>query len=151
MPTTCPARLSSGPPELPGLTAASNWMSPVRVCALGDRHRAVQPGHDAGAERVDQAERVPGGVHVVADLHAAAEHRRHDDARRLVGCEHGDVVVGLLGRDRRRRLRAVGERHLDRLGAVDDVPGGQDLAVGVDDDAGAGARRRRRRPAAAWR
>ena len=31
MPTTCPARLSSGPPLLPGLTAASNWMSPVRV------------------------------------------------------------------------------------------------------------------------
>ena len=28
MPTTWPARLSSGPPELPGLTAASNWMRP---------------------------------------------------------------------------------------------------------------------------
>ena len=31
MPTTCPARLSSGPPLLPGLIAASVWISPVSV------------------------------------------------------------------------------------------------------------------------
>jgi hypothetical protein len=35
MPTTWPSRLSSGPPELPGLTAASTWIRPVRVCPLG--------------------------------------------------------------------------------------------------------------------
>jgi hypothetical protein len=28
MPMTSPRALSSGPPELPGLTDASNWMSP---------------------------------------------------------------------------------------------------------------------------
>src|SRR5262249_51896266 len=28
MPMPCPARFTSGPPELPGFTAASNWMSP---------------------------------------------------------------------------------------------------------------------------
>ena len=31
MPTTWPSRLSSGPPELPGLTAASNWIRPLSV------------------------------------------------------------------------------------------------------------------------
>src|SRR6266536_1111339 len=30
MPTVCPPPLSNGPPELPGFTAASNWMSPAR-------------------------------------------------------------------------------------------------------------------------
>ena len=29
MPTTWPARLTSGPPELPGFTAASTWIKPV--------------------------------------------------------------------------------------------------------------------------
>ena len=28
MPMTCPSRFSSGPPELPGLTAASTWIRP---------------------------------------------------------------------------------------------------------------------------
>ena len=36
MPTTWPPRSSSGPPELPGLTAASNWMRPVQH-AVGAR------------------------------------------------------------------------------------------------------------------
>ncbi len=31
MPTTTPPASSSGPPELPGLTDASNWMSPENV------------------------------------------------------------------------------------------------------------------------
>ena len=31
IPITCPPRLSSGPPELPGLTAASNWIRPCNV------------------------------------------------------------------------------------------------------------------------
>ena len=31
MPTTCPSRSTSAPPELPGLTAASIWKRPVSV------------------------------------------------------------------------------------------------------------------------
>jgi hypothetical protein len=31
MPMTMPRLSSSGPPELPGFTAASNWMSPLRL------------------------------------------------------------------------------------------------------------------------
>ena len=31
MPTTSPFRLNSGPPELPGLTAASVWMNGTQV------------------------------------------------------------------------------------------------------------------------
>ncbi|MCY1221855.1 hypothetical protein D9M72_339270 [compost metagenome] len=32
MPTTSPSMFTSGPPELPGLAAASNWMSLSRLC-----------------------------------------------------------------------------------------------------------------------
>ena len=56
MPTTSPAALSSGPPELPGFTAASNWIrllkeSPavVRNWRLRpDTTPAVNPGSSGG-------------------------------------------------------------------------------------------------------
>src|SRR5206468_3589140 len=35
IPTTCARRLSNGPPELPGLTAASNWIRPCSVLPCG--------------------------------------------------------------------------------------------------------------------
>ena len=64
-----------------------------------------------------EVERVPGRVDVVADPHATAEHRRHDDARagcrrraRRCRCPPARTTT------RCRRLRAVGEGHLDRLG-----------------------------------
>ena len=44
MPITCPLELSSGPPELPGLIAASVWMIPLIVrpfLALIDRSRLL--------------------------------------------------------------------------------------------------------------
>jgi hypothetical protein len=43
IPATCPRSLISGPPELPGLTAASNWMSPAMSparCRVSTRSRA---------------------------------------------------------------------------------------------------------------
>ena len=58
MPTTCPARLSSGPPLLPGLTAASNWMRPVSVCRRPVGDGAVGGRHHARGEAVREAERV---------------------------------------------------------------------------------------------
>ena len=71
MPTTWPLRLSSGPPELPGLTAASNWMRPFSVVPPSTGIERFEPGDDAGAQRVDQAERMADGEGGVADLHAA--------------------------------------------------------------------------------
>src|SRR6185295_2778045 len=99
----------------------------VQGLCIGDRYRAVQPGDDPGAQRVDQIEWMTSRVHVVADLHAATEHRWHDDAWWVGGREHGDVIFWMLGRDGRRRFGAVGECHLDRLGARNNVPGGEDL------------------------
>ena len=95
MPITCPPRLSSGPPELPGLTAASNWISPRSVLPPFAFDRAVEAGDDAGGERAGVAERVPDGVRLVADLAAAAEHR-------------GDDHLGLCAPARARRCRCSG-------------------------------------------
>ena len=73
MPTTCPLRLSSGPPELPGLTAASNWMRPLqRRAALDVEIERFSPEMTPALSEPDSAERVADGVGGVADLDAAA-------------------------------------------------------------------------------
>ena len=49
MPTTRPPMSTSGPPELPGFTAASNWiMSVQHLAGLFDHEAAVQGADDAG-------------------------------------------------------------------------------------------------------
>jgi hypothetical protein len=43
IPTVWPLALTSGPPELPGFTAASNWMSPVRLVPSEPRSPRSSP------------------------------------------------------------------------------------------------------------
>jgi hypothetical protein len=74
---------------------------------------------------------------LVTDPHAAAHHRRNDHARAGVGHEHGDVLVRLRGHHEGVGLGPVGERDPDGRGIGDDVVGGEDHAVVVDDDPGA--------------
>ena len=49
---------SRGPPELPGLTAASNWISPDKVAPAREGESPVEARDDASGQRGDQAERV---------------------------------------------------------------------------------------------
>ena len=141
MPATCPRSLISGPPELPGLTAASNWMSPEMSLGARAGQDPVQAGDDTAGGGRGQAERVADRHHVVADREAAAEHRRHHRLRQLRRGQRGDVLLGVRAGDHGRRLGAVGVGDLDRVGAVDHVQRGEDGPVRVDDHAGAGRRR----------
>ena len=44
MPTTSPSIVTSGPPELPGFAAASNWIRLVIVCRpSGERNSRLSP------------------------------------------------------------------------------------------------------------
>ena len=143
MPTTSPRTFSSGPPELPGLIAASVWMH-VGEASVRDRQAArTRRADDADAHGVGQAERIADGHHPVA--------RRH--LRRIAELHFGQIVIRLLGQ---LDQRAVGQRvaadhlglvadvalvtveiHLDLGGALDDVVVGEDVAVLADDEAGA--------------
>ena len=96
MPTTWPAALTSGPPELPGLMAASVWMRPsratpsaVEVAVLG-RHDAAGDGGLAA-----EVEGVADGDHLVADLEVVGR-------AELGGHEVVDVLAPGSRRGRRR-------------------------------------------------
>ena len=155
MPMTWPSRLTSGPPELPGLTAASIWIRPCRIrAAVRQLERTVEAGDDAGAASSRTARtgcrsrtpRCPAGRR--PDCRASPGRA---SAGGSLGADDGDVVLRLASpRSRPADFGAVGERELDRRRAVDDVEAGQDVAGEVDDDAAAEAaggfvRRRRAR------
>ena len=91
------------------------------------RHRSVQP--ERRAERVRLA--------ALPDRGRVAERGRDERRRRLLGADHGDVVLGLGRHDVAGRFRPVGERELDRLRAVDDVEAREDVAGERHDDAAA--------------
>ena len=104
MPMTSPAESSSGPPELPGLSAASVWITPLMVAPSGALICRFSGGDDAGGQRPVQPEWVPDRVCRVADLRLAGvgedERVQFEPAR--IDLQHGEV-----GRARRCRRRVA--------------------------------------------
>ncbi len=138
MPITWPSRLSSGPPELPGLTAASIWIKPVQILpAAGGFEGTVEAGNDAGAHRAVQTEGIADHVSLIPDLHGVqvAQSGGHELRRGLVCAQDGDVILRLRGGHLGGGLGAIREGQLDAGRVGDDVQGGEDVAAIVDDNA----------------
>ena len=130
----------SGPPELPGLAAASNWIRLVRSrWPSGERNSRLRP--ETTPEETDGP--IPKGNPDGDDFVAQREvfRRAHRGGHEIVGdglrLEHGEIVFRLHADDGRFRLQPVGENHLDPLRPGDDVEVGQDDALVDDDDPGA--------------
>ena len=104
IPTTSPRVLISGPPELPGLMAASVWIIWTEVPAHAlERDVAPHVGHDADRHAVvAEAERVADGHHPLADLElvGVAERQRRERGARL-DLDQGDVGARVLADDLR--------------------------------------------------
>ena len=107
-PTTWPSRLTSGPPELPGLIAASVWTALMYDDSLGrvaGGDRSLQRADDAGGHRGREAERRTDRDDGVADaqrLGLAQGGGLH--VLGLVAVEHREVVDRAAAR--RRWLRS---------------------------------------------
>ena len=138
MPITSPGWLSSGPPELPGLTAASNWMRPC--CVVPSSARIVRSSAEITPEVVVSSR--PSGLPTAttgsptptpSPPSTAGTTTDGSVAGRSTAMSRAGSDVGDLGG----RAGAVGVDDLDRRGVVDDVVGGEDRAVLVDDHAGA--------------
>ena len=165
-PITRPSPSTSGPPELPGLIAASVWIAPEMLKLVSDCDRAVDRGDHADRERLLLAERGADRRHRLADLdaRALAERQRAQLEALGVDLEQRDVRVRVGADDLGLDLVAVGELDVDLLRAPDrlalaggdHVGVGGDLALAVEHEAGAHpaaalARRARRRPRTARR
>ena len=69
MPTTSPRAFTSGPPELPGLIAASVWMNCARLVSIVIvRIRPVQRAHDAARDGKAESIGIAEGQHSLSRL-----------------------------------------------------------------------------------
>ena len=124
-------------PGVPGVHRCVELDQSAEGPAVRRLDRSLQAGDDPGRQRADEAEGMPDGVRLVADLAGATEHRRDDRLGRALGHEHRDVVVGVGGDDLADRPCAVDEGQADRRRVVDHVKRGQDRTARVDDHPGA--------------
>ena len=136
MPSSSPCRFTSAPPELPWLIGASvcrkSWKLPspvpvVRPLALMMPEVTVWP----------DAERVADGQHHVAHARLVRIGERHRAQPGGLHLQHRQVARRVVANDRRGQHAAIRQLHFDAIGAVHHMVVGQDVAVGVDDDAGA--------------
>ncbi len=145
-PTTWPCRLTSGPPELPGLIAASvctalmKELSP-RTLTRGDR--PVDGADDAGGHRRGQPQRRADGHHRLADAHLVrGADRGRLEVLGLRHVEHRDVVDGAAPDDVGLHVVAVLVDDVDRtvvlVGLGDHVVVGDDVPLGVEHEPRAG-------------
>src|SRR5690348_5839541 len=95
---------------------------------------ALQPGNDARGRGLAEAERVADRHHEIADAQFRGIGQRQRDEIGRVDLDHRKVGLR-VGADHFRLVRlAVGERHLDVVGALDHVVVGEDVAFGRVDD-----------------
>ncbi len=104
---------------------------------------AVLGGNDAGGDGLRQGEGAADGFNPVADLGLVGV-AELDGGQRGIGVDLDDGEVGgLVGADHARRTSEVlsvgigGELDVDLVGLLDHVIVGDDVALGVDDEAGA--------------
>ena len=136
MPTTRPAPDTSGPPELPGFSGASVWITLSRF--RPDRVRSVRPSatDDARRDGALEAERIADRRHQLA--HLQRPRPAEFGVRQAVAGQpqHRRVGVRILADQRRVQHLPVGERGAQPRRAGDHVRVGQRIAVGREDHPG---------------
>ena len=95
-PITLPRRSTSGPPELPGLSAASVWMTLSMSRPVVRAQRAAQRAHHARRHRGLEAVRIADGHHQLAHLQGAGVAEGAPAQARRVDADHGEVGVGIV-------------------------------------------------------
>ena len=113
MPTTSPDEIASAPPELPGLRAASVWMTSsmmrtVPAARVGNERPSAL--HDAGGHAAGQSERVADRDDELTDAQVGRVAELGRGRRWSVGADDGEIRERIGTDDAERRGRPVGER-----------------------------------------
>ena len=143
-PITRPCASSSGPPELPGLIAASVWTAPGMVKPLGESISRSS----AETMPVVTVPESPNGLPIAIATSPGRSSAEEASSSGLtsagmsgrIDLEHGEVGRGVLADQLGGQLLAVrAERDGVVRARLDDVLVGHDVALAVDEEAGAAA------------
>src|SRR5581483_723790 len=142
IPTTRPTPSARAPPELPGFSAASVWitLSTIRVVEPGARRqRPPERGDDARGDRAGEAVRVPDRDDELPDLQRLGVAELGGNELVRLGAEDGEVGEGVGADHLDRQLPPVDERRHPACRSLDDVGGGEHEAVLGDHHSAAAA------------
>ena len=136
MPITSPREDTSGPPELPGLSAASVWITSSIIRPVVARRLRPERGDHARGHRRLEAERIADGDgKMPAAEQLGVTQRRERQAARGVGTQQCEVGVRIDAEQARLAGAAFGVGQADVARATDHVGVGQHQPVGRDHDA----------------
>ena len=136
MPTTRPPVSSSGPPELPGFTAASNWISPLMGSSLpGGVDWRPSPDTTPALNEATRPRGLPTAntSSPTRSADSASNGSRKNQAGRRGRRQNGDVPLPVHAGHGGGCPGAIREAEFNPPGAFDDVQGGKDVGLAVDD------------------
>src|SRR5207244_1940905 len=139
-PTTRPRASTSGPPELPGFSAASVWITSSISRPPTVAERAAQRAHDARGDGTLEAERVADRDDQLPDPQRRRVTELGDGERDRRDPDDRQVGIGGVPHELRRDGPTVRERHLDPRGVMHHVAVRQDEPVGCEHEPRALAR-----------
>ena len=142
MPTTSPREDTSGPPELPGLSAASVWITSSMSRPLLERNERPSADTTPVVTVEFEAERIADGDDQLAAFQTfGIAERRRRERHRLVDAQQREIGVGIVTHEPRPQVLSIGGGDIDprrRTECAGDVAVGEDEAVRRQNDAGAG-------------
>ncbi len=141
MPITSPCEATSGPPELPGLSAASVWIDVLDQAAGSGAQRTAERARSRRRSRSIQS-RADCRSRPRAGRAAAPWNRRAlptADCVRRIRTQQREVGVGVFAEQARLDHAAFGIGQAEFARALDHVAVGEDQAVRRENDAGADA------------
>ena len=138
-PMTSPRAVTRGPPELPGFSAASVWIT--LSMSRPDCERSDRPdgAHHACRHRALESEGVADRDHQLADTEGARISELCRRKARFMDAHHGEVGIGVVADKDGGVSASVGEDRLHPRCAVNDVAVGEDESVGGENEPRAAA------------
>ncbi len=138
MPTTSPWALTSGPPELPGLMAASVWMNwPGERRSAANGIGTVQRADDAARHGEAKSQRIAECEYGLAGMQLRGISQRHAGQVGSVDLDDGKIGERIGTDQLRREDSAIGHGNANVHRTVDDVVVGHDVAIGRNNDTAA--------------
>jgi len=131
IPTTEPSRATSGPPEFPGLTAASNWIRSVKTrFDSGDLYDLCNPDITPEVSVIPIPNGLPTATTSSPIMKARCVSKRGGlkVVRNLIGMEHRHIILGLLHNDAGRRLAGIRKDNLYQLRTLNNMQSSQNVA-----------------------
>ena len=133
-PTTSPAELTSGPPELPWIQCGIGLNNIVDQTARLRMHRATERADHARSDARLKAERITNRDYELTYAQILRVGQAHMSELRRIDSNHSEIGVRIVARHLRRIFASIRQIYGDRIRRMNDVAISQNESVRRDDE-----------------